>query len=118
MLAPGRLIIYLHRHYGQECGLDGFPLRVEIRGPFRLFPGRTSARRSVCKSSRRRRSRAAYRPHQRELQEEALNPSSIHVKHAGVALRNHIGVPVFAFHKHIVVSINRRGINTPVLRKY
>jgi hypothetical protein len=49
-----------------------------------------------------------------ELQEEPLDPGGAHVKHTRVALRDHIGVSIFAFHIHFVAGINRRSINTPL----
>src|SRR5215510_6055118 len=49
-----------------------------------------------------------------QLQEEPLDPGSIHVEHAGMALWDHICVSIFAFHIHLMVPINRRRIDAPL----
>src|SRR5215813_2362243 len=51
---------------------------------------------------------------ERKLQEQPLDSRVRHIKHAGVALRDHIGMSVFARYIHIVVNVNGRGINTPL----
>src|SRR5215831_14275420 len=48
-----------------------------------------------------------------KLQEEPLDPRSIHVEDASMARRDDIGVSVFALHVDLSVRIDRRSVDTP-----